>query len=309
MQYLSTTRLARRLGKERDEVKAALAATGLLNIEQKPWRLTQAGKDVGGAYRKLKQGGEYVVWPITVAEHIGFEQRDSQPDPDRTASSQEHDGVLTATRLGQKLGVPVQRLNLILSELGWIRRYTKGWSVTEFGERLGGTEREHPETGSHYVMWPLSMAENPILASLCESLSDELEAAETEEAERKESERISSFRSGKPGKYRTKDGHWVRSRAEVMIDDALYDYGLAHAYERRVPVEEELYSDFYLPSKGVYIEYWGLENQAKYVERKNKKIAIYQKYHLPLIELNEDHLVTLDDHLPRLLLRYEIRVY
>jgi hypothetical protein len=47
----------------------------------------------------------------------------------------------------------------------------------------------------------------------------------------------------------------VRSRAEVLIDNWLYMQGIVHAYERRLPIEEECYCDFYLP-KGVYIEFW-----------------------------------------------------
>lgn len=43
----------------------------------------------------------------------------------------------------------------------------------------------------------------------------------------------------------------------------MYDYGLVHAYEKKVPIEEELYTDFYLPNGKVYIEYWGLENDPK----------------------------------------------
>ena len=56
----------------------------------------------------------------------------------------------------------------------------------------------------------------------------------------------------------------------------MYDYGLVHAYEKKVPIEEELYTDFYLPNGKVYIEYWGLENDPKYAERKKKKIEIYK---------------------------------
>ncbi len=59
----------------------------------------------------------------------------------------------------------------------------------------------------------------------------------------------------------------------------------------------------------MYIEYWGLENDPKYAERKKKKIEIYQKYDLKLIELNDDDISNLDDHLPKKLLKYGIKVY
>jgi len=34
-------------------------------------------------------------------------------------------------------------------------------------------------------------------------------------------------------KYRTEDGHWVRSKAELIIDNWLYRGRIVHAYERR----------------------------------------------------------------------------
>lgn len=62
---------------------------------------------------------------------------------------------------------------------------------------------------------------------------------------------------------------------------------IVHAFERKLPVEEDVYCDFYLPVGKVYIEFWGLENDEKYKERKQEKIKIYQKYGFNLIELND----------------------
>ncbi len=99
----------------------------------------------------------------------------------------------------------------------------------------------------------------------------------------------------------------VRSRAEVLIDNWLYMQGLVHAYERRLPIEEECYCDFYLPGgKGVYIEFWGRESDPKYRERKTVKQAIYAKHGLRLIELGDAEIERLDDVLPRYLLRFGI---
>ncbi len=101
----------------------------------------------------------------------------------------------------------------------------------------------------------------------------------------------------------------VRSRAEVIIDNALYDYKLAHAYERKLPIEEEVYSDFFIPSESVYIEYWGMEDDPKYAERKKVKIELYKKYDFKLIELSDDDILNLDDNLPKKLLKFGIKVY
>ena len=123
---------------------------------------------------------------------------------------------------------------------------------------------------------------------------------------------LNAFRTKYPADLRTKDGHHVRSRAEVIIDNALYDYGLAHAYESKLPIEEQVYSDFYIPSQNgghaVYIEYWGLENNAVYAERMQEKKKLYAKYELNLIELGDEHIQNLDDHLPKMLLNFGFRV-
>ncbi len=74
----------------------------------------------------------------------------------------------------------------------------------------------------------------------------------------------------------------VRSKAEMTIDDSLYLWGIPHAYEKKIPnTIENVYSDFHIPSgngrpRAVYIEYWGLENDEQYNNRKNKKIEIYK---------------------------------
>ena len=43
-----------------------------------------------------------------------------------------------------------------------------------------------------------------------------------------------------PANYRCMDGHYVRSRAEVMIDNWLYGNGIADAYERKLPIESDV---------------------------------------------------------------------
>ena len=158
-------------------------------------------------------------------------------------------------------------------------------------------------------MWPKEIMDNK---SLLRSINNK-DSSEPEIPSKETNPSTSNdFRNKFPANLRTKDGHLVRSRAEVIIDNALYDYGLAHAYERKLPIEEDVYSDFYIPSKNggkaVYIEFWGLENDPKYSERKKVKKEIYHKYDLNLIEIADKHIENLDDHLPRMLLKYDIRV-
>jgi hypothetical protein len=299
MSTYSTTRLAGLFGLERNELVTKLIEKELLVIDNRSWKLTEQGKKNGGELKDSPEGYSFIVWPVSINDVLGITHEESKQKSE----------YLTTKNIAKEFGITPQRLSLILAEIGWIKKHIKGWSVTNSGSQIGGVEREFTDNGTHYVTWPHEILSNRILCAVIDSMTEDFAQEDEVSKELNTEKRIRTFRTKNPGKYRTKDGHWVRSRAEIIIDDALYDYGIAHSYERRLPVEEEVYSDFYLPGQSVYIEFWGLENDPKYLERKKQKIAIYKKYNLSLIELSDEHLVTLDDHLPRFLLKYGIRVY
>jgi hypothetical protein len=219
---------------------------------------------------------------------------------------------LNPTAIGEHFNVSNQRMNLILSELGWIEKDLAGWTITTLGHVFNGKQFEHETSGKKYVLWPIDILTNKHLLNALkepnqihtESITESIEIATTIEKNT-----TINFREKFPATLRTKDGHMVRSRAEVIIDNALYDYKLAHAYERKLPIEEDLYSDFFIPTENVYIEFWGMEEDPKYAERKKVKLEIYKKYNFKLIELNDTDISNLDDHLPKKLLKYGIKVY
>lgn len=116
-------------------------------------------------------------------------------------------------------------------------------------------------------------------------------------------------RSRFPARYRTADGHMVRSRAEALIDNWLYMNGIAHAYERKLPIEEDAYCDFYInQGSKPYIEYWGLEERKSYQKRMARKKSLYAENQIGLIEVFDSDIDALDDVLPRKLLDFGIRV-
>jgi len=117
----------------------------------------------------------------------------------------------------------------------------------------------------------------------------------------------SDFRKKYKAEYRTVDGHYVRSKAEQIIDDWLYNNDIIHAYERQVPIKENLCSDFYIKSANIWIEYWGSEEKG-YVERKETKKKLYEKYDKKLIEINDKEIKNLDDFLPKELGKYGINI-
>ncbi len=107
-----------------------------------------------------------------------------------------------------------------------------------------------------------------------------------------------NFRDKYPAKFRTEDGHRVRSKAEQIIDNWLYRKEIVHAYERLVQIEEKLLCDFFIPiGKKVWIEYWGSEEK-QYLKRKELKKELYKRNDKNLIELTDKDITNLDDILP-----------
>ena len=209
--------------------------------------------------------------------------------------------LLSASVIGERLGISNRLVNAALVELGWINKGKNGYAPTAHGQALGGSGQTHRRDGVAYVVWPEQILAHQALHEVVRALSDEgaKPVVPSQSSER-------SFREKFPATYRTADGHMVRSRAEVVIDNWLYTNTVMHAYERRLPIEEELYCDFYLPTGKVYIEYWGRERDPKYAARQQIKREIYQKYGLNLLEIDDEILRMVDDHLPRLLLVYGV---
>ena len=113
--------------------------------------------------------------------------------------------------------------------------------------------------------------------------------------------------------FRTKSGHLVRSKSEVIIADYLYGEEICFAYEKRLPIETEARCDFYVPACSAYIEYWGVQSdeaeRKKYEKRKKEKIALYKKYALNLIEIDDKNIKNLEDFLQKELLKLGLKVF
>ena len=105
-----------------------------------------------------------------------------------------------------------------------------------------------------------------------------------------------------PATFKAIDGHYVRSEAEQTIDNFLFRNGIIHAYEKRLPGDKCFYCDFYIPprnkiTQSIYIEYWGMENDETYLEKKNTKLEIYKREQLQLIEITKNNLKNLRAYL------------
>jgi len=290
---LSTSALAKELKMSSKAMFQHLLEVGLIIRNEDSWDLTPAGKSKGGFYKHSEKFGRYIVWP----ESIIAELDDSREDIGHN--------LLTATNIGKNFEIPANRINSILSELGWIKKgIVKGWQITELGKRLGGIQSKYRTTGVPYVRWPENIIKNKILITSIREARGDISTVSQGQPQNTGADAV-KFRDKFRPEHRAQDGHYVRSKSELIIDNWLYVSKIVHAYERKLPIEEELYCDFYIPTGKVYIEYWGLEDD-KYLTRKEKKLEIYKKYNLNLIQLVEKDVLNLEDTLPAKLLEFGI---
>jgi hypothetical protein len=293
--HISTTALSKEIQVPAKEVFQRLADNGLVVRVENSWVLTDDGKQKGGIVKTHPQYGSYIAW-----------REDFKNDP--ILKPIENDkNLITATVVGSHFGITKFRINPILSELGLVEKAIKGWTITQLGRSLGGKQFEFDKTGIPYVCWDPSILTNKRIIESLKEISGETEVGHEDKLEVSKTQ--IGFREKFEAKHRSADGHYVRSRAEMLIDNWLYMSEIVHAYERKLPVEEDVYSDFYLPVGKVYIEYWGMENDEKYSERKQAKIEVYKKYGFNLIELVDADIQNLDDILPKKLLKFGIQAY
>lgn len=117
------------------------------------------------------------------------------------------------------------------------------------------------------------------------------------------------------GKFTCTDGHIVKSKSEMIIDNWLFDHNIPHAYEKKLPIDadenHDLHPDFYLPGYGddtddIYIEYWGYnEKNIEYTKSKNYKTKIYKTLKVTVICLEEKDIMDISASLSRKLKFYK----
>ncbi|BCL40248.1 hypothetical protein NSMS1_66950 (plasmid) [Nostoc sp. MS1] len=229
----------------------------------------------------------------------------STPIPKNVAQSPSSTSVLlSATKISERLGSSRNAINPILAELGLLDKVQNGWLATRLGLSFGAVQKYDNKKNNYYVLWSEEILNNQIFLDTFRRAS----LQDTETNSNGDNSKLEFREKFHAGSYRTTDGHWVRSKAELAIDNWLYMASLVHAYERKLPIEEEVYCDFYIPSGRVYIEYWGYEDNPEYLYRKQEKQHIYQKYEFNLIELTDEHIKNLDDLLPTKLRVFGITV-
>lgn len=245
----------------------------------------------GGRIKTSEKLGDYIEWP----EGFDLTKLPTHQSPDIPVE------LVSSTKLGSQLGISGNKLNFLFSELGWVNKNLKGWVATDQGFKQGAVQQEDSRSGVPYVTWPETIAKSSLLLS---SVNDITGSSHSIASSDKAKSSINILAT-----HRAIDGHLVNSKAEVLIDNWLYVAGIVHAYKRKLPLEENVYCDFYIPTGKVYIEFWSADKDPEYLARKEKKIAVYKKYDFKLIQLDDNDVQLLDDTLPRLLLKFGVQAY
>ncbi|MGR5363289.1 glycerol kinase [Vibrio mediterranei] len=284
---LSTSALAKSRNQESKALFTLLNRAGYISWHESSWLLTDIGHRFGGDYVDSEKYGRFIVWPSNLVI-------------DETLIS---DSTLTATQLGEHFALPAKKINLLLSELGWIKRDDSQWKATAIGLRAGARLRKDKQNNSEFVVWHPSVLRHARLKqSVIEFKGHDAEAHSTEKS-------FSSFRQKFAAKHRTLDGHYVQSKGELIIDNWLYMAGVVHAYQRQLPIEQDVVSDFYLPQGKVYLQYWGSDSDVADDRTVEHTRALYHEHGLSLIEVFPDDIQNLDELLPKKLKPFGIKAY
>lgn len=284
---ISTSALAKMRQIEAKLLFADLKRAGYIVRQDEKWILTEEGAKFGGEYVDHPKFGQFIVWPTNL--HIELAATSGK--------------TYSATQLGEKLKLNAKRMNQLLSELGWISKSEEGWSLTEAGIRAGGQQRTDKESQNTFVVWHDVVLRNKRLKqSVIEFLGQDAESHSTDKS-------FSSFRQKFEAKHRTLDGHYVRSKGELLIDNWLYLAGVVHAYERQLPIDQDVTSDFYLPGGKVYLQFWGSDTGEMLEAEREKIRAVYEQHNFNLIEVEPSELDKLDEALPKRLRQFGIQAY
>jgi len=87
--------------------------------------------------------------------------------------------------------------------------------------------------------------------------------------------------------FKCLDGHIVRSKGELVIDNYLHLLDIEHEYENTIRVRgHPIKCDWYLPKYKTYVEYWGYHGK-NYMKRKEEKLSMYRKGKLKLVSIED----------------------
>ncbi|EED33035.1 conserved hypothetical protein [gamma proteobacterium NOR5-3] len=300
---LSTSALAKRLKLPIQQLFVTLRDYGWIDRRDKSWALTGKGELHGGSYQESQRFGRYIVWPESLLEHP----------------------LLTAIETNQRITpggmqryyphLGVRQINRNFAELGMLNITRRGLELTSLGTHFGGRQEVDEDNGLLLISWPHEIVDNPVIhRELNRLVSDgfavesspatapgqptetgdiapDLFAAADQDASRASGELIHA-RCGL-------DGHAVDSLLQLRVCDWLYEAQLAHARDRRLPVEEALTADFYVPAVGLYIECWERDVPTAALSRRLRTREVCRELKLSYQEIAAADIERVDDLLTK----------
>lgn len=290
---ISTTVLAKSLRMSSRRLFKLLKDFDWIEREEDNWVLGKKGKEQGGAYRESESYGRYIVWPETLCDH---------PLLQAAADASQ----ITASGLGDHFGRSARLSNRVLRELGWIRRTSKGWLLTDAGEALGASQLQ-TEQGRYYASWPRAVLSEPELVSSFNTLNVLQHHQADHEPDLFDAEQTTEMAG--ESCFRSMDGHVLSTTAEAEVCQWLYLLDLTHACKRGLAGHESYVCDFYLPKYGVFIDIWYARDPPATLSRRLAKQAWCTEQRITLLELSEEDVAQLDDVLPAKLEELGIHVY
>ena len=304
---LSTSALAKRLKLPIQQLFVTLRDYGWIDRRGNAWALTAKGELHGGSYQDSQRFGRYIVWPETLLEHP----------------------LITAIESNQRIfpggmrryypHLSTRQINRALAELGLQRSTRRGHELTELGKRFGGRQDVDEDHALSVISWPHEIVDNPVVhRELHRLASAGTEAAPSGEgmaagvpeatAEVPPSDRQTPdlFADGagndpaspspSPAPLRVGlDGHRLDSLLQLRVCDWLYAAQLAHAHGRRLPVEEVLSADFYVPAAALYIECWERDVPTKALSRRLRTREVCRELGLAYLEIAAEDIERIDE--------------
>jgi hypothetical protein len=287
-EQLSTSALAKRLKLPIQQLFVTLRDYGWIDRQGESWVLTGKGELHGGRYRDSQRYGRYIVWPEELTDHplITAIESNQRIYPGGMRRYYPH---LTA---GQ--------INRTLREIGLQRHTPNGLEVTDLGQRFGGRQEYDEEHALAVISWPHELVDNPVIHRELNRLAGSGRvAAPTADAENPAGDDATADLFAAPSgdddsetahsPHATErcglDGHRLASLLQLRVCDWLYEAQLAHAHLRRLPVEEELVADFYVPAAGLYIECWEAEIATPELTRRLRTREVCRELGLAYLEV------------------------
>jgi hypothetical protein len=290
---LSTSALAKRLKLPIQQLFVTLRDYGWIDRRGKGWALTAKGELHGGAYQDSQRFGRYIVWPESLIEHplLSAIESNQRVTPGAMRRYYAH--------------LSVRQINRNFAELGLLRSTRRGLELTPLGERFGGRQEQNEDNALLVVSWPHEIVDHPVIhreltrllsdGETGESAADEAPVSTVSETRSEimpdlfavtaDDEPAHAARTAAPARRCGLDGHAVDSVLQLRVCDWLYEAQLAHARDRRLPVEEALTVDFFVPALSLCIECWERDVPTVELTRRLRAREVCRELELPYIEV------------------------